>query len=79
MGVVYYYTRPNRFSSGGTKSVLHTDSYENMHCVVSGVKTFLLIEPHYSQVIGPEHASQGYYNMDVDALVYSDTSNNSNV
>ncbi len=69
VGVVYYYTRPYRFSSGGTKSVLHTDSYENLHCVVSGVKIFLLIEPHYSQVIGPEHASQGYYNMDVDALV----------
>ena len=26
------------FSSGGTKSVLHTDTYENLHCLVSGQK-----------------------------------------
>ena len=26
------------FSSGGTKSVLHTDTYENLHCLVSGHK-----------------------------------------
>ena len=54
------------FSSGGTKSVLHTDSFENFHCLVSGRKEFILIEPHYSSVIGPEHAKKGYYDMDVD-------------
>ena len=26
------------FSSGGTKSVLHTDTQENLHCLVSGTK-----------------------------------------
>ena len=54
------------FSSGGTKSVLHTDSYENLHCLVSGRKEFVLIEPHYSAVIGPEHARKGYYDIDVE-------------
>ena len=54
------------FSSGGTKSVLHTDSFENMHCLVSGRKEFVLIEPHHSTVIGPEHAQKGFYNMDVE-------------
>lgn len=54
------------FSSGGTKSVLHTDSYENLHCLVSGQKKFVLIEPHYSEIIGPEHADSGFYNIDVE-------------
>ena len=55
-----------RFSSGGTRSVLHTDAYDNLHCVVSGVKEFLIIEPQYIDTIGPEHGSQGFYNIDVD-------------
>ena len=59
----------NRLSSGGTKSVLHSDQIENLHCVVSGVKTFILIDKKYSEVIGSEYASQGHYNIDVDAYV----------
>lgn len=55
-----------RFSSGGTKSVLHTDSYENLHCLVSGKKEFVMIEPHYSKTVGEEHQNQGFYNIDVD-------------
>ena len=54
------------FSSGGTKSVLHTDSFENFHCLVSGRKEFVLIEPHYSTLIGPEHAKKGFYDVDVE-------------
>ena len=49
--------------------MLHTDSYENMHCLVSGRKEFVLIEPQYSTVIGPEHSALGYYHIDVDRLV----------
>ena len=49
--------------------MLHTDSYENMHCLVSGRKEFVLIEPHYSTVIGPEHSRLGYYHIDVDRSV----------
>ena len=58
-----------RFSSGGTKSVLHTDSYENLHCLVSGLKEFVLIPPEFSDVIGPEHAELGYYYIDVEKYV----------
>ena len=54
------------FSSGGSKSVLHTDSFENFHCLVSGRKEFVLIEPHYTSVIGTEHAQQGFFNVDVE-------------
>ena len=54
------------FSSGGTRSVLHTDSVENFHCLVSGRKEFVLIEPHYASAIGPEHAKKGYFDMDVE-------------
>jgi lysine-specific demethylase 8 len=56
------------FSSGGTKSVLHTDSFHNMHCVVSGEKRFIMIPPEYTKVIGPEGEGQGYYNLDVEAV-----------
>ena len=55
-----------RFSSGGTRSVLHTDSFENLHCLVSGVKEVVLIEPRYTDIVGPEHELQGYYDIDVD-------------
>ena len=57
-----------RFSSGGTKSVLHTDSLENMHCLVAGQKEFIMIPPQYAKVIGPEWATQGYFNMDVEQV-----------
>ena len=53
-------------SSGGTKSVLHTDSYENLHCVVSGRKEFVLMEPHYAELIGPEHQEKGFFDIDVE-------------
>ena len=57
-----------RFSSGGTKSVLHTDSLENMHCVVAGQKEFIMIPPQYAKLIGPEWAYQGYFNVDVEQV-----------
>ena len=55
-----------RFSSGGTRSVLHTDTYENLHCLVSGQKEFVLFDPKYSKDIGPEHEDSGFYHIDVD-------------
>jgi len=59
-----------RFSNGGTKSVLHTDSYENLHCLASGIKEFVLIPPEFSDIIGPEHAKLGYYYIDVEKYVF---------
>lgn len=52
-------------SSGGTNSVLHTDSYENFHCLVSGVKRFTMFEPQYNETIGSEF-KKGFYNVDVE-------------
>jgi len=66
LGVLLFFFR---FSSGGTKSVLHTDSYENLHCLASGVKELVLIPPEFSDIIGPEHARLGYYCIDVEKYV----------
>ncbi|KAL8599253.1 hypothetical protein ACOMHN_007968 [Nucella lapillus] len=33
------------FSSGGTKSVIHTDAYDNINCLIRGHKTFVLVDP----------------------------------
>ena len=54
------------FSSGGTKSVLHTDTQENLHCLVSGTKKFVMFKPYFAESIGPEHKDQGFYNIDVE-------------
>ena len=48
--------------------MLHTDTYENLNCVVSGRKEFVLFDAHFSAVIGPEHAAQSYYDLDVDRV-----------
>ncbi len=54
------------FSSGGTKSVVHTDTQENLHCLISGTKRFVMIKPYFSGYIGPEHQKKGFYDIDVD-------------
>ena len=54
------------FSSGGTNSVLHSDSSENLHCLVSGMKKLVLIDPRYSKIIGPEHEQKGFYDINVE-------------
>jgi len=56
----------HRFSSGGTKSLLHIDSDENLHCLASGIKEFIIIPPEYTDVIGPEHKNSSFYHIDVD-------------
>lgn len=40
------------FSSGGTKSVLHYDSAENINCLFAGTKKLYLIDPNkYSEKV----------------------------
>ena len=46
--------------------MLHTDAFDKLHCLVSGVKEFVMIEPRYIDIVGPEHKTQGFYNIDVD-------------
>jgi hypothetical protein len=42
------------FSSGDTKSVVHTDSAENINCLIAGFKTLVLVNPHlYSKKVNP--------------------------
>ena len=33
------------FSSGGTKSVVHTDSIDNINCLFRGEKTLVMVDP----------------------------------
>ncbi len=56
------------FSSGGTKSVVHTDTIENLHCLISGTKKFVMIKPQFAALIGPEHKKKGFYDIDVDSV-----------
>lgn len=35
------------YSSGGTKSVLHTDGYENVNCLIRGNKKLIMINSSY--------------------------------
>ena len=48
--------------------MLHSDTYENLNCVISGRKQFVMFEPDHSTVIGPEHATLGFYHIDVDKV-----------
>ncbi len=34
------------FSSGGTKSVAHTDDYENILCIIDGQKELVLVDSY---------------------------------
>ncbi|XP_077863544.1 tRNA wybutosine-synthesizing protein 5-like [Saccoglossus kowalevskii] len=60
------------FSSGGTKSVLHFDTVDNINCVFSGTKEFLLIDPNeYSNKIEIDHPEGNYCGVDVDRVNYT--------
>lgn len=41
------------FSSGGTKSVVHTDSVDNINCLYRGEKQFVMVDPDkYGDKVG---------------------------
>lgn len=41
------------FSSGGTKSVVHTDSVDNVNCLYRGEKQFVMVDPDkYGDKVG---------------------------
>ena len=52
------------FSSGGTKSVVHTDSVDNINCLYSGEKEFVMVNPHKfaDKVSGPVTEFGGFNN-----------------
>ncbi|XP_072035560.1 tRNA wybutosine-synthesizing protein 5-like [Amphiura filiformis] len=57
------------FSNGGTKSVLHFDSMDNIHCLITGRKLFVLIDPKNKVEIDQPQGS--YSSVDVDNVDYS--------
>ncbi|XP_067946178.1 uncharacterized protein [Watersipora subatra] len=54
------------FSSGGTSSVVHTDSVENMNCLVAGKKRFIFVSPQQSDLVPIDHPEGAYSGIDVD-------------
>merc|ERR1739838_533838 len=54
------------FSSGGTKSVLHSDSYENVNCLFDGEKTFLLTHKNQRELL--EFNDENFSSVDVDKV-----------
>ena len=56
------------FSSGGTSSVLHVDNFENLHCLVDGVKNMVLIHKDDRDRIGMDRLTDGSFTMDVDRV-----------
>ncbi|KAL5010674.1 hypothetical protein ScPMuIL_012979 [Solemya velum] len=60
------------FSSGGTKSVVHTDSVDNIICVYRGEKTFIMIDPSlYKDQVDMDHPEGAYSGVDVDNVDYT--------
>lgn len=63
-------TRPQLwFSSGGTSSVFHADGLENIHCVLDGEKTFLLVNKSHGSAI--EHGGGFGWDAEGDASMAS--------
>lgn len=58
--------------SHGTRSMLHHDADNIMHCVVSGWKDWILINPEYKpkldMVVGREAQASGFSHLDVDKI-----------
>ena len=42
------------YSSGNTSSVVHTDDYDNINCVLQGEKQFILVDPHVYEEVASE-------------------------
>ena len=57
-------------SSGGTESVVHTDSYDNLNCVLAGSKRFLLIDSSYYPLVS--HAQCGWIDAEQRAAAAGD-------
>ncbi|EDV25230.1 uncharacterized protein TRIADDRAFT_56963 [Trichoplax adhaerens] len=56
------------FSSGGTKSVLHFDGYENLNCLLRGSKQFIMIDRKYPNKGFIDKPRGTYSTVDVDRV-----------
>lgn len=60
------------YSSGGTKSVVHTDSVENINCLFRGDKTLVFVDPTlYGDKVDLDRPEGSYSSMDVDSVDYT--------
>ncbi|XP_045197467.1 tRNA wybutosine-synthesizing protein 5-like isoform X3 [Mercenaria mercenaria] len=60
------------YSSGGTKSVVHTDSVENINCLFRGDKSLVYVDPAlYGDKVDLDRIEGSYSSMDVDSVDYS--------
>jgi ribosomal protein L16 Arg81 hydroxylase len=61
------------FSSGNTSSVVHTDDYDNINCVLQGDKQFILVDPNIHKDVASEiidNYSGSFSSIDVDRVDY---------
>lgn len=56
------------FSSGGTKSVIHTDSFDNINCVIRGQKDFVMMDPARDREKIYLKTNGAYSDIDVDSV-----------
>nr|XP_002129610.1 jmjC domain-containing protein 7 [Ciona intestinalis] len=54
------------FSSGGTKSVLHNDGFENINCLYDGSKELVMIDKKYKDMVPMD--KNGYSGSDVEKV-----------
>jgi len=58
-------------SSGGTKSVVHIDDYENLNCLVRGRKELILVDRRkYPKAVPLDRSAETFSSLDVDAVDY---------
>jgi len=58
-------------SSGGTKSVVHLDEYENLNCLVRGGKELILVDrKKHPKGVPLDKAGETFSSLDVDAVDY---------
>ncbi|XP_041365632.1 bifunctional peptidase and arginyl-hydroxylase JMJD5-like [Gigantopelta aegis] len=58
------------FSSGGTKSVLHNDEFDNINCLLDGTKELIFINSDQEEAVMKDGwiEERGYSSMDVDSV-----------
>ncbi|KAJ8317858.1 hypothetical protein KUTeg_002949 [Tegillarca granosa] len=58
------------FSSGGTKSVFHTDDLDNINCLLDGKKDLIMMDRKYAHLVEADgwHKDGSYSDLDVDSV-----------
>jgi len=58
-------------SSGGTKSVVHIDDFENLNCLVRGEKQLVLVDrKKYPKAVPLDRSAETFSSLDVDSVDY---------